>query len=371
MTRKALIAGSFDPITNGHLDLIKRTAKLFDELYVAIGKNPDKQYLFDVNERKQFIENALRGYNNIVVVEFEGLLSEFAYSLNVDCIVRGIRSISDYETEKNLSSVNKHIKGIETLFMTCSDEYTSISSSTVKAIVRENGFVHELVPLEVKAALEERILGRRYFGITGGSGSGKSTISHELLMRYAISMDSNILHIDLDKFAHEIYDGNEPYEMACKETMGLYFGRDIFNDDMTINRKQLAQRVFSNSRDLAVLNEIMKKPIHHKFYEVVRQSNARLILVDGAILLETGLIKLLNNNCILVSCDEDVAIERIMQRDNISLSYARARIESQPSSEYRAKMLDDLINENNFGKKIEVNLSDDFDVGDIYRDIIE
>ena len=373
MTRKAIIAGSFDPITNGHLDLITRTARLFDEVYVAIGKNPDKKCLFTVDERKSFIKNALTDYGNVVALEFDGLLSEFAYSLNVDCIVRGIRSSSDYEVEKTLSSVNKNIKGIETLFMPCSDEYTSVSSTIVKAIVKESGFVHELVPLEVKAALEQRILGRKYFGITGGSGSGKSTLAEDILAKASAlgPINFKVLHIDLDKFAHEIYNGNEPYEMACKESMGIYFGREIFNDDMTINRKELSNRVFSNSRDLAVLNEIMKKPIYHKFYERVRESDADLILVDGAILIETKMTDLVNNNCILVSCDEDKAIERIMHRDNISLTYARSRIESQPSSNYRINRFDELINKSNFGRKIEVDSTDSIDVGKIYEDIIK
>lgn len=378
MARKALIAGSFDPVTNGHLDLIKRTSHLFDEVYVAIGQNPDKKYMFTIDERKSFVENVLSEYTNVVVVSFTGLLSEFAFSLNVDCIVRGIRNSSDYTSENTLAFVNKNIKGVETLFMPCSAEFASVSSSVVKAIVKEKGFVHDYVPLEVKAALEERILGRRYFGITGGSGSGKSYIAKELqdknnfnLCKYPDIDEGAVLHVDLDKFAHEIYDGNKPYEMACKETMGLYFGREIFNDDMTINRKQLAERVFSNPRDLAVLNEIMKKPMRHKFYEAVKNTDANIILVDGAILIETGLIELLNNNCILVSCDEDTAIERIMTRDSISLGYARKRIQSQIKSDIRAKLLDDAIEKNNYGCKVDVDTTDGCSIDALYADIVK
>ena len=365
MTRKALIAGSFDPITFGHIDIIKRATRLFDEVYVAVGQNPSKKCLFDINERKAFITNAFSEYSNIVVVDFTGLLSEFAYSLNIDCIIRGIRNPADYESEKTLASVNKNIKGIETMFMPCSDEFTSVSSSMVKAIVHENGFVHEYVPLEVKAALEGRILNRKYIGITGGSGSGKSTICDGLanFKKSNIERDHDTFaHIDLDKIVHEIYDSNEPYCMASKETMGLYFGSEIFNSDMTVNRPELGKRVFASPRDLSVLVELLKKPLRHKFYEIVRKCNANIILVDGAVLIENGFIELLNNKCIIVSCDEDIALERIMKRDSISLSQAKERLQSQTNIQVKARILDECIERSNFGEKIELNNDDGIDL---------
>jgi pantetheine-phosphate adenylyltransferase len=373
MTRKALIAGSFDPITNGHIDIIKRTALLFDEVYIGVGVNSVKTYMFSSEKRIQFIKNVFSDYPNVIVLEYTGLLSEFAYSLNIDCIIRGIRNSSDYESEITLQSVNKDIKGIETLFMAASPSFNSVSSSMVKAVVAEYGFVHEYVPLEVKAALEEVILKRRYIAIVGNSCSGKSKFANTLIadgLQHGNSIDS-ILHIDLDKLAHEIYESNEPYCMACKESMGIYFGREILNDDMTINRAVLAKRVFSNAQDLAVLSELIKKPIRHKFYELVRNSMANTILVDGATIIESGLIAHLNNHCVLLSCNNEIALERIMERDSTSLSNAMDRLNSQTPIEHKSNLLSECIDNAKYGRKIEIDTSDICNIEYDYNDILK
>lgn len=354
MTRKAIIAGSFDPITYGHVDIIERTSRIFDEVYVSIGQNPDKHCLFSVEERKNFIVNAIKHIPNILVTSYEGMLSEYAYSLNIDCIVRGIRSGSEYDNEHTLSRFNRKLKNIDTLLLPTSDKYSHISSSLVKSIVKEYGFVNDYVPLKVKEALEERLLGIRFYGITGGSGVGKSTFSKKL----SNEISDNTIHIDLDKFAHEIYDGIEPYELACKEKLGLYFGKNIFNEDMTINRKELASIVFSNKTHLAVLNEVLKPAMRHKFYKSIYGLKDTIVLVDGATLLESGLISHLNNNCIILECDSDIAMERIMQRDNISLGYARSRIESQSDSGYKTNLIDKLIDESSHGYSVIIDNTD-------------
>lgn len=373
MTRKALISGSFDPITNGHIDIIKRTVLLFDEVYIGVEVNQLKTYMFSADRRIQFIKNIFSEYPNVIVLKYTGLLSEFAYSLNIDCIIHGTHSSSDYESEITLQSVNKDIKGIETLFMPASPQFNSVSSSMVKALVSDYGFVHEYVPLEIKAALEEVILNRKYIAIVGNSGSGKSTFANTLISD-GIKLGNTIgskLHIDLDKLVHEIYDSTEAYCMACKESMGIYFGREILNSDMTINRDALATRVFSNAQDLAVLSELLKKPVRHKFYELVRHSKANIILVDGVAIIEGGLIKHLNNNCVMLSCTNEIALERIMKRDSTSLSNAMCRLNSQTSIEHKSNLLSECIDNAKYGRKIEIDTSDicniEYDYNDIMR----
>ena len=115
----------------------------------------------------------------------------------------------------------------------------------------------------------------------------------------------------------------------------------------------------------------MKNPMRHKFYEAVRGIKDKVILVDGAIIIENQFIKLLNNHCILLSCDSDTAIERIMQRDGISLGQAKARLESQSSDSLRRKLLEDSIEDCNYGDVIDVDTSKLYDIDKIYDDIFK
>ncbi len=348
--KRALIAGSFDPITNGHIDIIKRTSNLFDEVYVSIGDNIDKEYLLKSN-RFNIVKDVLSNIPNVIVTYYTGLLSEYAYHLNIDCIVRGIRNSSDYDYETILSMTNKDNTDIDTLYLPCKPEYTNISSSMVKSIVNSGGFVHKYVPLIVKMELERLILNRKYLAIVGGSGTGKTSIAQ------SVSNKIDAYHIDLDKLVHEIYESNDSYCMKCKELMGRYFGTAILNDDMSINRKLLAQKVFSNKQDLAVLNELIKKPLRHLFYNKVKNVRNKLIIVEGATIIESGFIKYLNNNCILLKSNEDVATKRIINRDNISLSNARSRLDSQTTYIHKKVMLDNYIKDDNCGFRYTVDTS--------------
>jgi len=153
----AVYAGSFDPITKGHLDLVERCAPLVDELVVAVLRNAHKHPLFSLEERVDMLGEVLRGFPNVVVDSFDGLLVDYARSRNALVILRGIRAISDYEYELQMALMNRRLAPeIETMFMMAGEAYSFISSKLVKEVIGLGGDIRGLVPPSVEERLKER-----------------------------------------------------------------------------------------------------------------------------------------------------------------------------------------------------------------------
>lgn len=158
--RRAIYPGSFDPITNGHLDVIQRAAKLFDEVVVAVAFNEQKTSLFPVDERVALIQHASATVPNIRIERFDGLLVDFARQQQASAVVRGLRAISDFEFEFQMALMNRKLEPeIETIFMMPAEKYTYISSRIVKEIARLGGDVTAFVPTSVAEALQTRLHG--------------------------------------------------------------------------------------------------------------------------------------------------------------------------------------------------------------------
>jgi pantetheine-phosphate adenylyltransferase len=160
--RRAIYPGSFDPVTNGHLDIIERGCKLFDEIIISILINPDKQPFFSIEERRGMLEEVLntieRGMCAIRVDAFEGLLVHYALEQQADAIVRGIRAISDYEYELQMALMNRRLQpSIETVFMMPAEKYSYVSSRLVKEVFQLGGELDGLVPTLVEARMKEKV----------------------------------------------------------------------------------------------------------------------------------------------------------------------------------------------------------------------
>ncbi|EMA6341289.1 pantetheine-phosphate adenylyltransferase [Bacillus cytotoxicus] len=157
MTSIAISSGSFDPITLGHLDIIKRGAKVFDEVYVVVLNNSAKKPFFSVEERLELIREATKEIPNVKVDSHSGLLVEYAKMRNANAILRGLRAVSDFEYEMQITSMNRKLdENIETFFIMTNNQYSFLSSSIVKEVARYGGNVSGLVPSCVERALKEK-----------------------------------------------------------------------------------------------------------------------------------------------------------------------------------------------------------------------
>ncbi len=158
---RALFPGSFDPVTNGHLDVVHRAIKLFDELVIAVGRSPVKNQLFNPEERVEMISEMVKDLPRVRVESFEGLTVEYAARIKADVILRGLRSLTDVQYEFQLAMTNRAVAGIETVFIMTSEQYGFTSSTLIREVASLGGNLSNLVPQNVQRRLEQR------FGTSG------------------------------------------------------------------------------------------------------------------------------------------------------------------------------------------------------------
>jgi pantetheine-phosphate adenylyltransferase len=154
--RRAVCPGSFDPVTYGHLDIIRRASKLYDDLRVVVGENQSKSRLFTVDERLAMLREVTSDLDNVRVESFKGLLVDYCRTQGISVVVKGLRAVSDFEYELQMAQMNDHLAGVETVFMATNNRHSFLSSSLVKDVASNGGDVGALVPASVASRLAAR-----------------------------------------------------------------------------------------------------------------------------------------------------------------------------------------------------------------------
>jgi pantetheine-phosphate adenylyltransferase len=144
--KKAVFPGSFDPITIGHLDIVERAIKVFDEIIIAVGDNTDKKYMFPKEQRVEFVKQTFYNYDNVKIESYDGLTVDFCRKNNIEFMIRGLRNPADFEFEKSIALTNREMTDIETIFLLTSPENSFISSSIVRDLIRNNGDYKLFIP---------------------------------------------------------------------------------------------------------------------------------------------------------------------------------------------------------------------------------
>ena len=347
--KKAIYAFSGDPITYGHIDIVRRASKIFDEVVVGIGQNPDKDYMFTLEERTEMAKRALSNLKNVRVISFTGLLVDFAYENKIPVIIKGIRNNTDFDYEVLLHSLGESQKlGIETFIIPAKKELAHISSSTVKSLQKEQGLINEFVPLHVKQFMEARTSNQFIIGVTGEMGTGKTFVC-EKLREIGTKRGIPVHHIELDHIGHQILEElkDPSYESVRKEIIEN-FGSKVKLKNGFISRKALGEMVFSDNEKLKKLNQIMKKPMLVRLKKELHGKKG-IILFNAALLAESEMIYLCNNNTILVTANKKIQKERMKKR-KLSDEQIKRRLSSQYTAKEKKQKIKDQIKKHNHGK---------------------
>lgn len=359
---RGIYAASLDPITLGHIDVAKRASKMFKELIVAIGSNPDKKYMFSLEERIDMARHSLMSIPNIRVTSFNGLLIDFAYEQKADAIVKGVRDDTDFAYEQLLHQVGLSQKlGIETIPLFANNELKHISSSVVKAIQKEQGRIDGYVPLYVKQRLEAKISGQYIIGITGEIGAGKSYLGN-LLVDLGREKGIEVHNIEMDMIGHRILgELTDPIYVDIREKIAEMFGKEVLKDDGFIDRRILGEMVFNDPEKMKQLNDLMFTPMLTRLRREIYGKKG-IILLNAALLVEFGLMNLCNNNVVMVKIGYiDTQISRLRDR-GLSVDQISHRLNSQYKEDKKEELCRDKILYSRQGKYIAINNSDELDV---------
>lgn len=338
--KKGLYVGSFDPVTLGHMDIIKRAANMFSVVTVAVGDNPSKKYMFNFVERVALLSKAINllGVSNVLVETrpIKYLTADYARLYGYDVIVKGARTSQDFDYERLIHEVSAtQQRDIETVLLFSSSHLSHVSSSATKEIAKFQGLIHKYVPIHVKAAIEAK-LGQRIIGVTGTIGSGKSTFCKRMVSTFDCAT-----HINMDLLSHELLTSNLPLAVDTREKIEKEFG--------TTDRKILGGKVFGNPGELKKLNEIFREPILTLLRDKLIGAQGT-VLLEGALLVEMDWLFLCNNRVILVKTPSPEVHKRRLKARDLSDEQIERRLNSQYDYDEKMHVITTRLNADLYGK---------------------
>lgn len=366
----AVYAFSADPITYGHINIVERMSRCFERCIVGIGRNPMKNYSFSLEIRKQLATQALKHLPNVEVLAFDGMMVDFAYEQGAKVIIKGVRNATDVDYEQTLHLVGvSQEMGIDTHLLFADPKLAHVSSSVVKAMQIEQGFIHDYVPPVVKAAVEAKIANQLIIGVTGSIASGKTSLCTELIKQAeALSIPAH--HINIDQIAHELLEGKTiaaPLFEDIKNQLLNLLGQEILVDGK-INRTLIATKIFSDSTILRQFNKILEKPMSMLLRRSLKAKQG-VILLDSALLLDVDWLQLINYRCVLCFVEED--LQRIrMQARGYSEEQQQQRLGSQFSNSEKELQIIQAIEKAGYGRLWKINTENTISA-DLLTDIIQ
>jgi len=335
--KKGLVALSADPITNGHLDLIRRAKDQCRELVVLIANNERKAstYTYSLEERVRMTERAVReaGIRYATVVGSSGLLVDVYLHQGCDRLFRGVRNAKDLEYEDEQAELNRLIlPQVEIEYLQAARDLHIVSSSMVKGFVLQRLDVDKFVPMFVKQSLEERLLNQYRIGVTGCISVGKTWVAAEMA-RLAAFEKFGGKHINIDKLLRDVYDEDSPGAQSVRDELARRFGVSILSDDrLLVNRKRLAEALFVYGADQhrAFVTELTMPHVARKYREALADASG-LVVVEWAQTAEMGMGTWTSNNVIVVDSPDRASLvaqrgideERLRVMDRIQWSAVR------------------------------------------------
>lgn len=366
----AVYAFSADPITYGHINIVERMSRCFERCIVGIGRNPLKNYTFSLEIRRQLAMQALKHLPNVEVLSFDGMMVDFAYEQGAKVIIKGVRNATDVDYEQTLHLVGvSQEMGIDTHLLFADPKLAHVSSSVVKAMQIEQGFIHDYVPPVVKAVVEAKIANQLIIGVTGSIASGKTSLCAELI-KQADVLSIPAHHINIDQIAHELLEGKNIatslFEDIKSQLLDL-LGQGILVDGK-INRTLIATKIFSDSTLLRQFNQILEKPMSMLLRRSLKAKQG-VILLDSALLLDVDWLQLINYRCVLCFVQED--LQRIrMQERGYSEEQQQQRLLSQYSNNEKEQQIIQAIEKTGYGKLWKIDTENTIST-DLLADIIQ